>query len=139
MISYSWLITLASALIALFILSYSIRLFERQLQSNFYHITTSMWYVLITMTTVGYGDVYAMSHAGRAITIICAFVGVMIVSLFVVCLMNILKFDYPQEKSFNLLARLQAKDKLRIFAVGMLASTYKIKILKRKIIRREFP
>lgn len=52
-----------------------------------------MWYVLITMTTVGYGDVFAMSHAGRAIAIICAFVGVLIVALFVLCLDNILSFD----------------------------------------------
>eukprot|EP00347_Sterkiella_histriomuscorum_P003133 403365464 len=133
MIDYSWLITAVSAMISLFILAYSIRLFERQLQQNFYHITTSMWYVLITMTTVGYGDVYAMSHAGRAIAIICAFIGVMIVSMFVVCLYNILQFDQSQEKSFNLLERLQLKDFLRIYAVGMLASTYKIKILRRKI------
>lgn len=52
-----------------------------------------MWYVLITMTTIGYGDVYAYSHGGRSISVICAFIGVLIVSLFVVCLMNILKFD----------------------------------------------
>ncbi|CDW84960.1 small-conductance calcium-activated potassium channel protein [Stylonychia lemnae] len=137
MIEYSWLITLASMMICLFVLSYTIRLFERQLQNNFYHITTSMWYVLITMTTVGYGDVYAYSHAGRAITVVCAFVGVLIVSLFVICLMNILKFDYSQEKSFNLLQRLKHKDILRIYAVGMLASTYKIKILRRKILERK--
>lgn len=62
-----------------------------------------MWNVLITMTTVGYGDVYAMSHAGRAIAVVSAFVGVMIVSLFVVCIMNSLKFDYSEEKTFYLL------------------------------------
>jgi len=98
-----------------------------------------MWYVLITMTTVGYGDVYAFSHAGRALSVICAFIGVLIVSLFVVCLMNILKFDNSQEKSFNLLQRLQHKDILRIYAVGMLASTYKIKIMRRKILERKNP
>lgn len=72
-----------------------------------------MWNVLITMTTVGYGDVYAMSHCGRAIAVIAAFWGVFLVSLFVVSLTHLLDFDPSQAKSYNLLQRLQAKEKLR--------------------------
>ena len=123
---------MAATFMSLFVFSYTIRLFERQLQSNFYHITTSMWCVFITMTTVGYGDVYAKSHAGRAITVLCSGIGVVLVSLFVVCLNNILSFDQAQEKSFNLLSRLSLKDSLRVHAVGMLCATYKLKILRRR-------
>lgn len=93
MIEYSWLVTIIATFIAMFVFAYTIRLFERQVQSNFYHITTSMWCVFITMTTVGYGDVFANSHAGRAITVLCSWIGVVLVSLFVVCLNNILSFD----------------------------------------------
>lgn len=56
----------------------------------FRDITTAMWNILVTITTVGYGDVYAKSHLGRMIAIIAALWGVFYVSLFVVSLMNTL-------------------------------------------------
>ena len=118
--------------ISLLMFSYQLRLFEKQLQSNFRHITTAMWNILITMTTVGYGDVYAQSHAGRAIAIITAFWGVFLVSLFVVSLQNMLEFDPSQAKAFNLLQRLILKDTLRDQAAGMLAAAYRIKLLRRQ-------
>lgn len=59
MLKNSWVVLIYSMSISLLMFSYQLRLFEKQLQPNFRHITTSMWNVLITMTTVGYGDIYA--------------------------------------------------------------------------------
>ena len=44
---------------------------------------TSIWNVLITMTTVGYGDVYACSPLGKVISILNALWGAFIISLLV--------------------------------------------------------
>lgn len=44
---------------------------------------TSIWCVIITMTTVGYGDVFAVSPFGRVISIINALWGAFIISLLV--------------------------------------------------------
>ena len=55
------------------------------------------------MLTIGYGDVYPKSHMGRVIGIIIAGWGLFYVSLFVVALGNMLKFDSSGKKSFNLL------------------------------------
>lgn len=65
-----------------------------------------MWNVLVTMTTVGYGDIYARSHLGRLIAIITAFWGTLNMSLFVVSLNNILAFTFSESKSYNLLQRI---------------------------------
>ena len=62
-----------------------------------------MWNILITITTVGYGDISASSHMGRLIAIIAAFWGVFFVSLFVVALMNMLMFDSSEKKAYMLL------------------------------------
>jgi hypothetical protein len=93
MVNDSWVVLMYSMGISLLMFSYQLRLFEKQLQPTFRHITTAMWNVLITMTTVGYGDIAAQSHGGRAIALIVAFWGVFLVSLFVVSLNNMLEFD----------------------------------------------
>lgn len=61
---------------------------------------------MITLLTIGYGDVYPKSHMGRLIGIVIATWGSFYVSLFVVSLNNILEFTSPEKKSFMLLTRL---------------------------------
>lgn len=71
---------------------------------------------MITMLTIGYGDVYAKSHMGRLIAIVIAGWGAFYVSLFVVALNNMLELDSPEVKSYMLLQRLLFKDDLRVEA-----------------------
>jgi voltage-gated potassium channel len=42
---------------------------------------TSIWCVIITMTTVGYGDTYAVSPFGRSVSVFNALWGTFIISL----------------------------------------------------------
>lgn len=65
-----------------------------------------MWNVIITMTTVGYGDYFPMTNLGRIIGIITAFWGVFFVSLFVVALTNTLELEESEDRAFILLNRL---------------------------------
>ena len=68
-----------------------------------------MWNVIITLTTVGYGDIYPQSNFGRFIGVITAFWGVFFVSLFVVALTNILELEEPELRAFTLLRRLMTR------------------------------
>jgi hypothetical protein len=124
-LSYSLLITLVS-------FSYQLRLFERNISDNFSNYTTAMWFYMITMFTIGYGDVYPKSHMGRFIGIIICGWGVFYVSLFVIALNNMLEFNPPELKAYNLLQRLSLKEKLRTTAAGALASTYKLKFVRKQ-------
>ena len=73
-------------------LAYVLRLYEREYyrqldedHSNllFESYITAIWCVIITMTTVGYGDVFAVSTFGRIVSIINALWGAFIISLLV--------------------------------------------------------
>jgi hypothetical protein len=51
------------------ICAYMMRIFERPLAEESGHridlFMTAMWCIIVTMTTVGYGDVYPKSYGGR--------------------------------------------------------------------------
>jgi len=58
---------------------------------DFSKIENCLWLVIITMTTVGYGDYYAKTLFGRIWTILCAIWGIFVVSCLVVVLTNMLQ------------------------------------------------
>lgn len=57
---------------------------------------TSIWCVIITMMTVGYGDVYSISLYGRLISILNALWGAFIISCLVACIGR--TFDLTKEQ-----------------------------------------
>lgn len=60
---------------------------------------TSIWCVIITMTTVGYGDVYAVSPYGRMISILNALWGAFIISLLVSSIGRLQELNENQKKA----------------------------------------
>jgi len=72
----------------------------------------SLWLTVVTMTTVGYGDLYPKTIGGRLIGMIVCIWGIFITSFFTVTLTNFLTFTPSQNKAFLLLQRLFWKELL---------------------------
>lgn len=102
------------------------------MDDNFRNLTTAMWNVIITLTTVGYGDYYPKTNFGRLIGIITAFWGVFFVSLFVVALTNTLDLEESELRAFILLRRLFTRKVLRDNACRMIQSRYVIRCEEKK-------
>jgi hypothetical protein len=71
------------------VIAYCLRVFEIQYytaieQLDFNNYFSAIWCVVITMTTVGYGDVYPVTAYGRCVNIISALWGTFIISLFII-------------------------------------------------------
>ena len=49
--------------------------------SPFRNIPVSMYWVIVTMTTVGYGDFYPTSTIGRSVTIVVVYAGILAIAL----------------------------------------------------------
>ncbi|CAI2368307.1 unnamed protein product [Moneuplotes crassus] len=120
-----------SILVTAFILSslvcaYMLRIFERPLsevsEQDFNPVWTAIWCVFVTMTTVGYGDVYPKSYGGRLLGVFMCLWGVLLVSLFVVTISDILEFDQSEKNSYILIKRLVYKEELRKSAAKLIVS-----------------
>lgn len=70
------------ALVVLYLSAVGIYHFEHQAQpETFGSIPAALWWALATLTTVGYGDVYPVTLAGRAFTGIVLLVGLGIIAV----------------------------------------------------------
>jgi hypothetical protein len=61
----------------------------------------SAWLTIITMTTVGYGDLYPKTFAGRFFGVMSFIVGNMMISLMVVALSSKTAFSIQEVKAYN--------------------------------------
>ena len=122
-------ILVISMLTSTLMLGFCLRMFERKLTKvsgqDFDSYINSFWNVIITLTTVGYGDIYPKTLMGRIVGIIICMWGVFIVSFFVVTLNNMITFNANEEKAYNLLLRLYYKDELKKKAIAVLGSAFR--------------
>ena len=83
-----------------------------------------MWNVIITSSSVGYGELYPKTFFGRIVGVVICFWGIFTVSFFVVVVTQLLEFSESEEKSYNLLLRLYHKSALKRDAVAVLSSAF---------------
>ena len=72
--------------------------------SQFEHIPMAFWWALITMTTVGYGDIVPSTGAGYVVGSICAISGVLVIALSVPAVVNNFTLYYTHARSRQKLA-----------------------------------
>jgi hypothetical protein len=113
--------------VVLFYCSYNLRIFERVLDNysgkEFSSFWNTIWCLIITMTTVGYGDYYPSSTLGRMIGIIACICGVFLISMLIVTITNVLNFEGTEKNCYLILKRIkltEEKDKI----VAKLLSKY---------------
>mmetsp|Transcript_8091 Transcript_8091/g.8799 ORF Transcript_8091/g.8799 Transcript_8091/m.8799 type:complete len:510 (-) Transcript_8091:231-1760(-) len=92
---------------------YCFRTLERPDQESFHSIWNATWCSVITMTTVGYGDVVPKSFFGRIMGIVLSLWGVAVVSLMVIFISAGLEFNTGERKSYQTMEKLELKGKLR--------------------------
>jgi len=68
---------------------------------KFSNIYNSFWLIIVTMTTLGYGDIYPTTYFGRVISIIACIFGTFILSSIIVFLSNFIAFDDIERYVYN--------------------------------------
>ena len=128
---------LAVYALAVAMLSYAIRVAERPVCLQTAHLDSSpapgcpwkdiespynaLWLIFVTSLTVGYGDLYPVTHFGRFIVIIAAVLGIILIALVVTAVANLAKFNADELRGRNLIDRrtlAQARRKIAGHVVG---------------------
>jgi len=99
---------------------------------NFHIISLSdqIWYILITMTTVGYGDFVSKKFFGKFSMILATFVGAVCSSLYVMGVNNFLKMDIYERYAYTTIQRDHLKRKMKSSAINWIQCLYKANKIK---------
>lgn len=138
-----------SSIFIVVILSFAVRTFEyyvvaeitnKSTGENLQLLSDSIWMILVTMTTVGFGEYFPRSHFGRFIGVVSCVIGMLLVSLIVVSLAIISEFTSEEKKAYSFLKKINAEnnmtDKATIVIQKLIKLQYMQKVKKSKLSER---
>ena len=66
-----------------------------------YHYLNDLWLIIMTITTVGYGDVSPNTVLGRVVAVVSAMWGAILISLIVVVTVKIFDLNKKEEQALS--------------------------------------
>lgn len=111
-----------------------LRVFERTIEGNeFEYVWNGFWVILITETTVGYGEITPMSHLGRCICIISALFGTFLMSFSVLITHNSTSLTTDELKLYDdFKYKVVLNHNLRMFGIKLIQRWWRLMIQRRK-------
>ncbi len=117
---------------------YLVNIVSQSELNDYRSLSNSMWYVFITMTTVGFGDYYPKTNFGRLIGIATAIIGTFFVSIFIVYLQRTLTLSEVERTAVDFQNRLMYKDFVKKQASYFFLNTYRYNKSKQKYINQYY-
>lgn len=109
----------------LLILAYLLRICERPYNDIFDNYLDAAWLIIATMTTVGYGDITALTDLGRVISIISCLCGVILVSMILVTISSMLNLKPYEENMLGIIKHSNNLKKKENLARDLISSYFK--------------
>lgn len=96
------------------------------------YLWNGVWCILITMTTVGFGDFYPSTHLGRFIGVLASFWGTFLVSLMVLSLTISSEFTSKERNAYDKVKKDHDHAQLRTKAANTIKWAVKLRVLLKK-------
>ncbi len=92
----------------------------------------TFWNILISMTTIGYGDMYVRANLSRIIIFFDAIYGAVIFPVMVVTITNLFEINRNERISINIVKMVEKKQILKEKAAQLVPNILKLKKAKKK-------
>lgn len=133
-------------IIAVSLLAYSVKLIEGPAyyvivnNTNTYGMDYNLyenciWNIIITMTTVGYGDYVPFTNLGRLILTLSAVIGTVLVSIFIVTIQKEIDVNPLEANALRFYDRIKAKEEIEKKGASYFKSTFQFVIERNKCLR----
>eukprot|EP01017_Pseudomicrothorax_dubius_P007363 TRINITY_DN12282_c0_g1_i4.p1 TRINITY_DN12282_c0_g1~~TRINITY_DN12282_c0_g1_i4.p1 ORF type:complete len:308 (+),score=26.56 TRINITY_DN12282_c0_g1_i4:473-1396(+) len=126
-------------LIGVFMFSFALRICERRLTNpddpldmDFGNYWNCIWNIVITMSTIGFGDYYPRTIPGRVVIALTGMWGLIVFSLLVTTVMNFITMDPIESKVYTIIERLRSKRKMKNQSQRIIAEAFRMKALRRR-------
>jgi hypothetical protein len=106
---------------------------DASLHNDYSKLENCIWNVVITMTTVGYGDYFPVSNLGRLIVVITSIVGNAVTSLIVFSVSVNFKLTPREFKVYHFCERLNAKTLIERCSANLFSTTFKLLVAQNKL------
>lgn len=114
----------------LFIGAYLVRIWERlnvyQQNEELDNYSNCCWYIVNTISVIGYGDYVAKTFIGRLISCLILIIGVLENSILIVVLTNLFNFQGGQLKAFNMLNHIELKENLNLLTKKIFINSFRL-------------
>lgn len=100
--------------------------------NDYRKISNCIWNVIVTMTTVGYGDYYPITTLGRLICVFASIGGTCLTSFMVITLQNSIQFTESEEKAFNFREKIVMRNSVEKKAAIFFKFSFQFIVAKKK-------
>ena len=108
---------------------------SRASNNSFVYIENCFWAVIITMTTVGYGDYFPKTLLGRIIAISTAFIGTIFTSLIINAVQEGINLTPLEAQIVAFYSRLEDRRHMEESSARYFLSTFRLRVAEKKYIK----
>jgi len=94
-----------------------------------------MWYIIVTVSVVGFGDVYPETFLGRGISVVAVVIGNILIALMVVSLTFTSEFSPQERKAYELINQDFSHYQLNVKAIKFIQSALRYRVYMKKTLK----
>mmetsp|Transcript_16133 Transcript_16133/g.25035 ORF Transcript_16133/g.25035 Transcript_16133/m.25035 type:complete len:335 (-) Transcript_16133:169-1173(-) len=106
-------------------------------KTNDLFLYNSIWFMFITTTTVGFGDMLPTTHIGRSFAVASTIVGIICTTLLTASTANLLVWTDKETRALTMVKREEARQQREVLAVNIISLWWRLRAGGKKLTRKQ--